>query len=700
MDNQTEEKGYGPSVMMVKFSDVEIPEFKEVPNKDHILYGKNNLYPQYLTYLYNKSAKHGAIINGKSKYIFGGGFMGATTDEIFKLPAINREGETWNDVAKKCIKDVEIYGGSRLMVIWSIVSPKPADIFHIEFEKLRKDKDGGFLYKNNWADHREQAQCYEEFDPNDKTGIQIFEYNEYRPGTNIYPLPEYLACNNYIETDIEISKFHLSSIRNGMMPSKAIEFFIGDPSDEKKREIERRFEKKFSGAENAGKFVMIFNTNKDKSVNITDLSASELDKQFDLLNKTCQQEIFTGHQVTSPMLFGIKEEGQLGGATELFTAYQIFINTYAKPKQQDWEKIVNYFQSISGLPADLYIAQLDPIGNQIDIKDVVNSLPKEYVFTLLDIPKDLWDKQNIGADNRPTPTIPIAAPDTLMSTDAPVTNDAIRSLTAKQHQQLMRIIRQYSKNQLTKEAATVLLKTGLGLTDDDINSLLGIEEDAEPETTGFSSQKEDHIIQLFNKCGDLKTDFHIVKSKKINFSSDDDAADDEINFFTQAFKESKVTISEQQILDLIKADKLITPEAIASALNTTEEYVAAKIAGLIKKGSITTSTQTVGTDTQIIREVSDNGSGDNNTPDSTQISVKYSYEGPQDSRNRPFCAKLMDLNRLYSRFEIEQISQQLGYSVFDRRGGFWMHKDGVITPYCRHNWQSNIVVKKGGNNVA
>jgi hypothetical protein len=36
----------------------------------------------------------------------------------------------------------------------------------------------------------------------------------------------------------------------------------------------------------------------------------------------------------------------------------------------------------------------------------------------------------------------------------------------------------------------------------------------------------------------------------------------------------------------------------------------------------------------------------------------------------------------------------LGYSVFDRRGGFWMHKNGTITPYCRHNWKSNIVIKK------
>lgn len=684
-----------PSIAFAAFADVEIPQFKEVRNKDWILYGKSNLYPQYLTYLYSKSAKHAAIINGKTKYIYGGGFVGTT--EV--LPKLNRDNETWNDISKKLIKDGEIYGGGRLMIIWNVIHTKIAEVYHIEFEKLRAGKEGGFWYKFNWADNKEEAVFYNEYDPSNKSGVQIFQYNEYRPGSNIYPLPEYLACNNYIETDIEISKFHLSSIRNGMMPSKAIEFFIGDPPDEKKREIERRFERKFSGAENAGKFVMIFNTSKEKSVNITDLSASELDKQFDILNKTCQQEIFTGHQVTSPMLFGIKEEGQLGGATELYTAYQIFINAYAKPKQEDFEKIVNYFNSQMGLPTDLYLTQLDPIGNQVDIKDVVNSLPKAYVFDLLGIPKDLWDTPNIGVDNRPTPTIPVT-PDQAIGMDSETVNSTITNLTAKQHQQLMRIIRQYSKDQITKEAASVLLKTGLGLSDEDIASLLGIED----TTQAFSQAEEDSVIGMFNACGDAKTDYHIIKSKKVKFNSDDEAADDELNFYTQAFK-SSISVSETDILKLISKDKLITPEIIATALDVTPEYVTSKIAGLVKKGLLDSYEVSVGEDTQIERQLTtplDDITTKIVDDNPVVVSIKYSYEGPQDSHNRPFCAKLMKLNRLYSRAEIESISQKLGYSVFDRRGGFWRHKGtDLTTPYCRHEWKSQIVVKKGDSkNVA
>lgn len=388
MDNKKDTHDL-PELMFVKFADAEVPEFKEVRNKDFILFGKDNLYPEYLLWLYNKSGKHGAIINSKSKYIAGGGFKSRSSKEGFALPPINNLGETWDDVAKKAIKDVEIFGGARLLIAWDQVG-RIGEILHLPFHKVRRGKEAGFLFKDNWK-ARGDATAYPEFDVNQRKGLQLFAYDEYRPGTDVYPLPEYLPCNNYIETDIEISKFHLSAIKNGMMPSKAIEFFNGDPTDEKKREIEQRMTKKFSGAENAGKFLLFFNSSKEKAINITDLSSSELDKQFDLLNKTCEQEIFTGHQVVSPMLFGIKTKGQLGGTSELTTAYQIFINTYAKPKQADWERIANYFSSLSGQLADLYIEQLDPVGIQIAIDSVVTLLPREFIFEKLNVPKEYWN---------------------------------------------------------------------------------------------------------------------------------------------------------------------------------------------------------------------------------------------------------------------------------------------------------------------
>ena len=56
---------------------------------------------------------------------------------------------------------------------------------------------------------------------------------------------------------------------------------------------------------------------------------------------------------------------------------------------------------------------------------------------------------------------------------------------------------------------------------------------------------------------------------------------------------------------------------------------------------------------------------------------------------------LLDANKMYSRSEIESISARLGYSVWDRKGG-WYTVPGTDTheASCRHQWVSNIVTRK------
>lgn len=733
-----------PDITILNFADSKIPEFKEVRNKDFILYGINNDYAEYLTYLYNKSAKHNAIINGKCNYILGGGFQkkqpGPNT-----FATVNRTGETLNEIMQKTVKDIEIYGGMRWIIIWDIIG-RSFEIFHDDFYKFRKCKDGdGFFYKNNWKDNKEKALHYPDFDPKNPKGAQVFEYNEYRPGCNIYPLPGYVGTCNYIETDIEISKYNLSCIRNGMMPSKMIQVFTGgtELTDEKKGELEKKWGKKFAGSENGGRFIMVWSPTKEKGVEITDLSATESDKLFDQLNQTCQQEIFTGHQVVSPMLFGIKTEGQLGGTNELRVAYEIFINTYAKPKQYNLEKIVNYFGTLAGKGSDYYIEQLDPIGIIIPDTLIESSLKSEEVRERLGLPalevielgeakkilnalssvsplvatkildnltqNEIRGLANVGAiaggDTVPQivpgssqPAAPVKTTDELDSENTPaVVNENIKNLTAKQQQQIERIIRKVSKGQLTETAARMLLKSGYGLDDNQVNDLLGIEPDIEEENFAAITDDVEVIIGMFNASGDLRDDYHIIKSKNVKFSTDEEALEDEVMFASLAFK-TDVLISETDILSLIDGDPKITPEVIAKALDTTPEYVTAKIGALVKKGLLKIKEVVVGSDTQIQRTLTKPLKDiitKSTDVGSIEISIKYSYEGPEDSRNRPFCAKMLDLNRLYSRFEIESISQKLGYSVFDRRGGFWRHKDGIITPYCRHRWVSHVVVKKG-----
>ena len=55
---------------------VEVPEFLENDSQELVWWGKDNLIPQWLNYLYYTSAVHQGIINGKVNFVVGGGIQG------------------------------------------------------------------------------------------------------------------------------------------------------------------------------------------------------------------------------------------------------------------------------------------------------------------------------------------------------------------------------------------------------------------------------------------------------------------------------------------------------------------------------------------------------------------------------------------------------------------------------------------------
>ena len=144
---------------------------------------------------------------------------------------------------------------------------------------------------------------------------------------------------------------------------------------------------------------------------------------------------------------------------------------------------------------------------------------------------------------------------------------------------------------------------------------------------------------------------------------------------------------EANILNLISKDKRITAEVIATVTKQSVELITELITKLTDAGYIKTNG-----DEKIlakpVKEITDT------KPSTTQILIRYSYEGPQDDRNRPFCAELLELDKFYSREDIEKISERVGYSVWDRRGGWWTQPDGTHSPSCRHRWQTNVVLRK------
>jgi hypothetical protein len=194
---------------------------------------------------------------------------------------------------------------------------------------------------------------------------------------------------------------------------------------------------------------------------------------------------------------------------------------------------------------------------------------------------------------------------------------------------------------------------------------------------------------IFEEFGEASENFQVFK-KKARF---DEYTDYEL-FAT-------INQVKADILDLISKDKRITPEVIADTLKIDIDVVNRNIEDLIKSGSLAQGTENGVLIHELTSPLKDLTKIE---PETKSFMIRYSYEWkdivPAGERNtaahpsREFCKRLMSLDKFYSRSDIEQISARLGYSVWDRKGGWWTMPSGEHSPSCRHEWKSNIVMRK------
>ena len=350
----------------INFHDNVLPVFKENKAKGYVTFGADNLYPDFLIELFNKSPKHNAIVSSKASYVAGIGtkVIGQNTVDIAKAEAkiqnINAY-ETLNQVKGKIAYDLELFNGYALEIIWNKAKTAIAEIYHIPFKNIRKGLEGDYVYCEDWTDRKAEQIHYQPFNATTRESKSLYYCQFYRPGQGEYPLPDYVGALKYIEVDTEISNYYLNSIKNGFTAQTHIQLFKGIPTPEEARSTARRFKENYQGTDNAGGLIIQYNDPQEKESVISNLQPSDFDKQFDLLNKTVQQEIFVAHKVNSPMLFGVRVEGQLGGRSEMIEAYEMFQQSYIEPRQQKIDDTLTYlFEFIS--PVRLETINKPPIG--------------------------------------------------------------------------------------------------------------------------------------------------------------------------------------------------------------------------------------------------------------------------------------------------------------------------------------------------
>lgn len=375
-----------PSVADVQFALAPLPIIKELPGKEWVYYGADNLYPYHLKRLINQSPTQGAIIKGKAGMMSGDGLLingTMTTQEsdaliktlpndikaLFDVFIKNPNGKhSLNDIIYKLCLDYQTYGAFAIEVVWSmdftkIVTMKYVEVMNVRSGKLCNNKVEEYWYSRDWNYYTKDGfipKPIVAFNPLDKEN-----YNQLIYITNgtleYYGDPAYSEGMSWVEIEGKLANFHLSNITNGFAPSMALKFYQKPGSPEQQQVIMKGIQKQYGGTGNAGRVMVFFSDGKDLAPDISDIPVSNLDKQYQSVNDLTIQSILTSNQVTSPLLFGISTPGQLGGNTELATAYQIFNSSVIEPDRKKLEAVLNMILEINGTGITISILPFNPL---------------------------------------------------------------------------------------------------------------------------------------------------------------------------------------------------------------------------------------------------------------------------------------------------------------------------------------------------
>jgi DNA-binding Lrp family transcriptional regulator len=645
-----------------------VPIFDERNGQDFINYGIENDYPYYLLNLYRRSAKHNAIINGKVGFILGKGWSSEDPKAaaFIDSPNFPNAYDSLDDLTQKTTMDLEVFNGMALYVTWANDGTIAA-LEHCQFEKVRVNKRGDMFFVADWYDAamnrqfpaKGEIEKIPAFDPNNRVGKQLFYYKVYSPSVKNYPLPEYLGGTAYIELDVEIANFAINEIKNNFFPSAFINFPNGIPMPEEQDDIERAMFAKFGGSDNAGRWMFNFSDGKDLAPEITILPTSDLDKRYQQLEKTVEQNIFVAHRVTSPMLFGVKTEGQLGGKNEMVESYEIFKATYIESRVQCIEKNYNYLAAFNSV-TDLKLQAVEPVTEQLTEAALLQILTED----------ELREKAGYQPKAEVLPAQPAVQ----------LESNALSGLSASQQDKMLRVVRKYSQGAMTKEQAAIMLQ-GFGLPAEQVDIFLGGDND---HTTEFSAQDFESVAMAFGESAD---EFEVLRSLPVRFAGDESVrAEFEADAVNRPI--------DKKILAEVKKSGKVEADAISRKIDVPLEKVAERIQYLIEKGRITIENRIA----RIANEPDDDVK--------IEFEVRYRYDlsptvkGPKVlDTSRDFCRTLIKLNKLYTRNDIDKMSEIMGFSVWDRRGGWYtLPGTDLARPSCRHIWNQQIV-RRVGNKI-
>jgi hypothetical protein len=347
-------------IRILELSNYVRPKLQENISKDWVTNGRNNSFYKDIIGSKNGSPTNNAIINSYTSLMYGKGLYdlgqsrNATNFLKFKQMISAKE-------VRKIVADFKLFGEASIQVIKANKKTELPTLLHVPQNKLApqlENEDGeieGYWYCKDWEKQSKNTPIYYPVFGTSNESIEIYSIKPYNAGNEYFTDPDWLSGFPYAIMEEEIANLYVNCIKNGLSAGVIVNIPDGNSlTDGQKDTLERKIKAKLTGSNNAGTFVINFK-GSDADITVTVLPINDnIHKQWEYLTSEAKQQLLTAHQVTSPMLFGIKDSTGLGNnAEELNEAFELLMDSVINPKQlyltDAFEEIANAYGVVLNL---------------------------------------------------------------------------------------------------------------------------------------------------------------------------------------------------------------------------------------------------------------------------------------------------------------------------------------------------------------
>ena len=365
---------------VLNLSSYTTPTIQEANRENWVEYGDDNNFYAYLIDRFTNSTTNNAIINNIARLIYG---KGLSALDASKKP--NEYAQFMSllhkDDIRKIVLDRKLLGQFAVQVHYNDKHDKILKAYHIPVNLLRAekcDKEGkinGYYYSDDWTDVKKYAPVRYSAFGSSKDKVEILFSKPYAVGMKYYSYVDYQGCLPYCLLEEEIGDYLINEVQNGFSGTKVVNFNNGVPTEEQQNIISNKVLDKLTGSRGQ-KVIVAFNNNAESKTTVDDIPLNDAPEHYTYLSEECLKKIMLGHNVTSPLLFGVAStNGFSSNADELKNSSILFDNMVIRPFQ---EEIIEAFDSIlafNGISLKLFFKTLQPL----EFTDLENAQTEEQV---------------------------------------------------------------------------------------------------------------------------------------------------------------------------------------------------------------------------------------------------------------------------------------------------------------------------------